>query len=217
MLELPKFGGFKLTVTQADVDKANTRTPALEPGEHTLEILDIEYKGTVAADDTWHKFMLTLGRPGTEKSPDGKFKGCVRNTVMVPSVDIHYNNKLGLFNLLVKFFDGIGEHLTVDSLEKLVARYFSDLKTLKGLKLKVVIGYKGNYVKYKDGRYSLVTREGQPLVLSAENDFGSRDAAKGQALTDNIEIQDFIEVVNILPGELQLAPPAKKSKAKADW
>jgi len=221
MTTFPKFEGFSITVTDAEVEASKkSNGPRLTPGEHELEILDIEYKGPVQADNTWLRYSLVLGLPSTKRGDDGKFKGTVFNSVMIPTKDIRYNDKLGVFNMLQNFFDGIGESLVPSNVKDLVPAYFSDPKQLTGLKIKVTLGYKKPYIDYVDGKFVIKNRDGSLYTTSAPNSFSARESAEGQAFTDSIELQKYMEVLRVHPGErvVKEAPKAKsKAKASADW
>lgn len=215
-----KFEGFAIDVTEAEVTASKAQGPRLTSGEHELEILDAEYKAPVLADNTWLRFSLTLGLPGTKKADDGKFKGVTFHSVMVPTVNIRYKDKLGVFSMLQGFFDGLGESLTPTTVPTLIPAYFSDVSGLVGLKLKVILGYKKPYIDYVDKSFVIKKPDGSLYPTSTENRYPNRESAEGQAFTDSIEIQRFIEVIKVIPGEKQRAdekPKAAKRKASAEW
>lgn len=214
-----KFDGFAIDVTAEEVEASKTKSngPRLTPGEHDLEVLDAEYKGPVQADNTWLRYSLTVGFPGTQRGDNGKFKGTTFHSVMVPTVNIRYKDKLGVFNMLQSFFDAIGENLTPSSVPQLIPAYFSDPAGLVGLKLKVTLGYKKPYIDYADKQFFIKKPDGTLLV---EGGFPNRESAEGQCFTDNIEIQKYIEVIRVHPGPKQREDKPKgkaKAKASADW
>jgi len=221
MSNFPKFGGFNISVTNEEVEASKKSSgPRLTPGEHELEILDVDYKGPVKADETWLRFQVILGLPGTQKNDAGKFKGASYHSVMVPTKDIRYNDKLGVFNMLQSFFDGLGEALVPTNVGELIPAYFSDPKQLTGLKLKVTLGYKKPYVDYVDGKFVIKSKDGSLYPTSVDNSFAARESAEGQAFTDNIELQKFMEVMRVHTGPKQKEdskPKTKKVKASADW
>jgi hypothetical protein len=221
MSNFPKFGGFNISVTNEEVEASKkTGGPRLTPGEHELEILDVDYKGPVKADETWLRFQVILGLPGTQKNDAGKFKGVIYHSVMVPTKDIRYNDKLGVFNMLQSFFDGLGESLIPTNVGDLIPAYFSDPKQLTGLKLKVTLGYKKPYVDYVDGKFVIKSKDGSLYPTSVENSFAARESAEGQAFTDNIELQKCMDLMRVHTGPKQREEkPKGKSKAKAssDW
>ena len=214
-----KFDGFAIDVTAEEVAASKTFAPRLAPGEQVVEILDAEYKAPVQADPTWLRFSLTIGAPGTKPAEDGKFKGCTFHNVMIPTVNIRYNNKLGVFNMLQGFFDGLGESLTPTTVPQIIPAYFGDVSVLKGVKLNVVLGYKKPYISYADGKYVIKQADGSLYPTSIPNSFPSFQSAEGQCFTDAIDLQKYIEVLRVLPGEKQRAekPKAKKAKASAEW
>jgi hypothetical protein len=221
MSNFPKFGGFSISVSNEEVEasKKSSGGPRLTPGEHELEILDVEYKAPVQADNTWLRYQVILGLPGTQRGDNGKFKGAIYHSTMVPTKDIRYNDKLGVFNMLQNFFDGLGEALVPSNVGELIPAYFSDPKQLTGLKLKVTLGYKKPYVDYVDGKFVIKNKDGSLYPTSADNSFATRESAEGQAFTDNIDLQKFMEVVKVHPGvkAVKEQPKAKKQKASADW
>lgn len=222
-MTFPKFEGFSITVTDAEVAASKkTAGPRIVPGDNELEILDVNYKAPVKADPTWLRYELVLGLPGTTRNEKGFYPGAVYYGVMVPTKDIRYNNKLGVFNMLQNFFDGIGEALVASNVGQLVPAYFSDPKQLTGLKLKVTTGYKKHYIDFVDGKYVIKAKDGTPAITSAPNSFAARESAEGQAFTDSIDIQKYQEVLRVHPGAKQRAveeKPKSKPKAKAsgDW
>lgn len=211
-----KFDGFNIDVTDAEVAASKVQAPRLTPGEHVLEILATDYKGPVQADQTWLRCSLTLGLPGTVKGDNGKFKGVTFFSVMVPTVNIRYKDKLNVFNMLQAFFDGLGESLTPTTTEELMIKYFADLNTLVGMKLKVTLGFKKPYIDYSEGKFYIKNPDGSLLV---DTPFANRESAEGQCFVDTIEIQKFIEVLRVQPGPKQLdsKSKAKKAKASAEW
>lgn len=215
-----KFEGFSIDVTAEEVEasKKGSSGPRLTPGEHELEILDAEYKAPVQADNTWLRFSLTLGFPGTKRGDNGKFKGTTFHSVMIPTVNIRYKDGLGVFNMLQGFFDGIGENLTPATVPQLIPAYFSDVKGLVGMKLKVTLGYKKPYIDYVDGKFFLKKPDGSLLL---ETPFANRESAEGQCYSDAIEIQKYIEVLRVHPGDKQRddkpKSKAKKAVAASDW
>lgn len=228
-----KFNGFKIDVTAEEIEagKKKGNNNFLEAGEHELEIVNVEYKGVVAADPSWLKFDLYLHNPGTEPGDDGKFKGAVKHNVMVPTENIRYKDSLNVFNMLQAFFDGLGENLTPNTVPEIIPAYFADFEKLKGMKLKVKLGYKGNHIAYKDKVYFLADKAGNPLTISGVvNSFPTRDSAEGQAFTSGIIISktlpdgrvfnNKLEVLRVLPGPRQREDKPKgksKAKASADW
>ena len=221
MTEFPKFEGFSITVTAEEVEASKTYGPRLTPGEHELEILAVSYKGPVAADNTWLRYSLIVGTPDTKAGLDGKFKGVAYHNVMVPTQDIRYKDNLNVFRMLQEFFDGLGELLDPTSVPTLIPQYFSDPKTLTGVKLKVLLGYKKPYVDFVDGKYVIKNKNGSLFNTSQANSFSARESAEGQAFTDAIELQKFIEILRIQPGVkviVEAKPKSKpKLKASADW
>jgi hypothetical protein len=216
-MNLPKFDGFAISVSNEELE-ASKKKPSisLKPGRQTLTILDAEYKGPVQADNSWLRFVLILGTEQSTKSEDGKYKGVTRHSVMVPTKDIKYNGKNGVFFMLQEFMDGLGELLDVETVPKLIPAYFSDFKQLVGLKLDVTLGYKKPYIDYKDGKFFVVDKNGQTIITTG---FDSREAAQGQAITDNIDTdKSFIEVLRVHPGPKQreTAKP-KKQRASSEW
>jgi hypothetical protein len=217
-MTFPKFNGFSITVTADDI--AASKPARLLPGEHELEILDVEYKGPVQADNTWLRYSLTLGAPGSTKGDNGRFKGVVFHSVMIPTVDIKYKDGLGVFNMLQGFFDGLGENLVPSTVPELVPAFFSDPKQLTGLKLKVTLGYKKPYIDLVDGKFVIKNKDGTPFVTSSPNAFANRESAEGQAFTDSIDLQKYIEVIRVHPGPKQRPeekPKAKRAKTSSDW
>lgn len=221
MTNFPKFGGFSISVTNEEVEASKkSGGPRLTPGEHELEILDVEYKAPVPADNTWLRYQVILGLPGTQRGENGKFKGAVYHSTMVPTKDIRYNDKLGVFNMLQNFFDGLGEALVPSNVGELIPAYFSDPKQLTGLKLKVTLGYKKPYVDYVDGKFVIKNKDGSLYPTSVENSFANRESAEGQAFSDAIELQKFMEVTRVHAGPKQREDKPKgksKAKASADW
>lgn len=229
-----KFEGFAIDVTAEEVEasKKKGNNNFLEAGEHELEIVNVEYKGSVAPDPTWLKFDLYLHNPGTEPGDDGKFKGAVKHNVMVPTANIRYKDSLTVFGMLQAFFDGLGENLTPSSVPELIPAYFSDFEKLKGMKLKVKLGYKGNHIAYKDKTYFLADKNGNPLTIpgGVVNSFANKESAEGQAFTSGVIISrtapdgrvfnNKLEVLRVLPGPKQREDKPKgksKAKASADW
>jgi hypothetical protein len=136
---------------------------------------------------------------------------------MVPTVNIRYKDKLGVFNMLQGFFDAIGENLTPSTVPQLIPAYFSDAAGLVGLKLKVTLGYKKPYIDYVDGKFFIKKADGS---LLNETGFANRESAEGQCFSDNVEIQKYIEVLRVHPGPKQREDKPKgkpKAKASADW
>jgi hypothetical protein len=221
MTTFPKFGGFSISVSNEEVEASKkSGGPRITPGEHELEILDVEYKAPVAADNTWLRYQVILGLPGTQRGDNGKFKGAIFHNTMVPTIDIRYNDKLGAFNMLQGFFDGIGEALVPSNVGELIPAYFSDPKQLTGLKLKVTLGYKKPYVDYVDGKFVIKNKDGSLYPTSVNNSFAARESAEGQAFTDNIDLQKFMEVTRVHPGPKQRVEQPKgkpKAKASTDW
>jgi hypothetical protein len=234
MSNFPKFEGFSISVTEADLAKDRAEQEAkqaarfarLTAGEHELQIMAADYKGPVKADNTWLNFTLTLHLPGVEAGPDGKFKGAARLNVMVPTKDIRYNDNLFMFTKLQALFDGLGEALVPSNVAELIPAYFGDPKQLTGLKLKVKLGYKADHIEFKDGKFIIADKFGKPLPTSnGVNSFATKEAAIGQAFTDNIAVtnngyDNKLEVLSVLPGPKQrVEQPKGKSKAKAsaDW
>jgi len=220
MTTFPKFEGFAITVTAEEVEASKKSFgPRLTPGEHELEILAVDYKGPIAADNTWLRYNLTVGFPDTKAGPDGKFKGVMYHNVMVPTQDIRYKEELKVFCILQAFFDGLGESLTPSTVSALIPQYFSDPKTLTGVKLKALLGYKKPYVDYVDGKYVIKNKDGTLFNTSQANSFSARESAEGQAFTDAIELQKYIEVLRIQPGVKTIveAKPKSKTKASTDW
>jgi hypothetical protein len=197
------FSAFKPTLDDATVSKEQNKAKWLEAGEQELEVLDVSFKGPTVKEPTWVKFSLVLGRSGTVAGPDGKFKGVVYNTVLVPTVDITYNGGLNVFGMLQSFFAGLGQRLVPSSAPTLVKQYFSDFSALKGMRLKVALGYQGAYVTRIDDKWYAMSKAGKPLELSGGNGFDSPDAATGAAAVEGIQIERFLNVLRILPGELQ--------------
>lgn len=197
------FSAFKPSLDDATLMIEQSKSKWLEAGEQELEILDVAFKGSTVKDSTWIKFSLVLGRPGTIAGPDGKFKGVVYSMVLVPTVDIAYNGSLNVFGMLQSFFAGLGQRLVPSNSPALIKQYFSDFSALKGMRLKVALGYHGSYVTKIDGKWTAVDKAGKPLELSSGNGFDSADAAIGAATVDGIQIERFLNVLRILPGELQ--------------
>ena len=168
MSNFPRFQGFSITVSNEEVEasKKSGGGPRLTPGEHELEILDVEYKGPVKADNTWLRYSLTLGLPGTQRGENGKFKGTTFYSVMVPTENLRYKEKLGVFNMLQSFFDAIGENLTPSSVPQLIPAYFSDPAGLVGLKIKATLGYKKPYIDYADKQFFIKKPDGCLLYTS---------------------------------------------------
>lgn len=207
------FDAFKPTLDDAAVAAELSKRDRLQPGEHELEILDISNRGYSEKEPTWLKFSLVLGRPGTKAEADGKFKGAIYHTTLVPTVDITYNGGLNVFGMLQGFFAGLGQRLVPSNSGELIKQYFADFGALKGMKLKVVIGYQGNHIVRRDDKFIAVDKAGNPLQLSGGNSFDNYDAAFGAAAVEGIKIERYLNVLRILPGDLQ--EPAKKDEKKS--
>lgn len=234
MTTFPKFSGFNITATDADVEAAKVKKfDGLTPGEHELEVLDIKLVGPTQSNPDWFRFQFQLGKPGsTELNDNGNFKGAIHHSVMIPTKDVYFVGKSGkpelfVFNMLSDFLIGFGIELKTSNVQQVISENFNETMPLKGRKLKAVIGYKSNYIDYRDGKYVLCDKDGKPCITSAPNEFANRASAEGQAITDGIEYGSMgkdgnrygpkLEVFNVFPGEKPAAAPVKKSRAKAEW
>lgn len=211
---MPKFN-FAVTVDDKAVAAANAARSGgdwLQAGKQTLEILKVEYKGTVSKDATWLRFSLTIGKPGTKPEADGKFKGCIFHSVMVPTQDIVYQGKLGVFGMLSSFMAGLGVALTASNVPEVVTKYFTDFEGLTGMKLEVDLGYNGVHIVRENDLFHVVDKTKKRVPLSTENEFQSRDAALGQAIVDGFDVKKYLDVLRVHPGALQ--EPVSKTKPK---
>lgn len=210
---MPSFN-FAVTVDDKAVAAANASRAGgdwLQAGKQTLEILKVEYKGTVAKDATWMRFSLTLGKPGTKPEADGKFKGCIFHSVMVPTQDIVYQGKLGVFGMLTSFFAGLGVSLAASNVAEVITKYFANFEGLTGMKLEVDLGYNGVHIIRENDLFYVVDKAKKRVPLQTENSFQSRDAAFGQATVDGFEVKKYLEVLRVHPGDLQ-EPAVKEVK-----
>lgn len=226
MITMPRFDGFQITVTDADIEASKTKKSeftGLTPGEHELEVLAIKLQGPVQSNPSWFRFQFQLGKPGsTEKNDKGNFKGAIFNSVMIPTKDLTFTGKSGkpelfVFNMLADFLIGFGVELNKNNAPQVISENFSEPYVLLGRKIKVLLGHKNNYIDYRNGKYVLCDKGGNPLITSAPNEFANRASAEGQAITDNFELSKYLEVLRVFPGEKPAPAPAKKSRAKADW
>ena len=216
MSSMPKFN-FAVTVTDKDVQAANASKGGgdwLQAGRQKLEILKVEYKGTVQKDATWLRFSLTIGKPGTKPGDDGKYKGCIFHSVMVPTQDILYQGKLGVFGMLSSFMAGLGVSLSASNTPEVVQKYFANFEGLTGMTLDVDLGFNGVHIVRENDLFYVVDKAKKRVPLSQPNEFQSRDAALGQAIVDGFDVKKYLDVLRVHPGELQEPKTAEKPKAK---
>jgi hypothetical protein len=212
MSSMPTYN-FAITLDDNAVEQQLSQNDRLSVGDHELEILDVKLRDPKdgANEPTWLRFQLVLGRPGAKAGPDGKFKGAIYHTALVPTQDITYNGKVNVFGMLQSFFSALGQRLVPSNTPELVMQYFSDYTKLKGMKVKATIGYSGNYIAKIDGSWSVVDRGGKPVALDG-NSFDSYDAAFGAAAIADIKVERFMGVLRFQPGELQEPVKAEAPK-----
>jgi hypothetical protein len=108
-------------------------------------------------DPTWFNVKVTL---------QGADDRTANAWIQVPTSSVRFGKKgtLFVFKKFVEFMSSIGVTVTLDNLDKVVPKYFSNpSKTLTGLKANFDIGYEGAYVE-RDGEGSCrIVRGGKPV------------------------------------------------------
>lgn len=203
-MEMPKFNfSDDLGLTEADLEnKTNSdRKPPkiFKPGNYQLKIVHAEYTGPANNDPTWYKVRLELGGIDTRT---------IRETILVPTTKLTYNEEGSkspqfLFIKFRQFLRALGEDAPVNksALNKVVPKYFANLKSLVGKVVDLDIGYSGHHINYEGSSYVIVNNKGELFKDDTGEipTFPNRDAAMAEAASYGFEIQAFPRVLKFNP------------------
>lgn len=203
---------------EADTKESSLTKPrGFEAGLHDVTIDSVEEKGAMKNDDSWFMYRVVYKGTGNRTISD---------LICVPTQDILYNGKPGLFQKVQRWFKQVlNETLTADNVGTVLTKYLKDPKKLVGLNLKAKVGYNGWHAGYvsKDV-FNLVNKKGEALgdEEGVALKFSSRNAAKEHAVEAGIldsfnPFKDFPEVLLVeapaSPNDLTAFASKKLTKA----
>lgn len=169
-----------------------------DPGTYSLIIKGVTLEGASNFDNQWINFKFTL------ENSEGQL---ATHFVEVPTTAANnymYGAKKSLHNYtkLEKFLKGFGFDLEFTQAIHQLEKLFTDAeKTFVGKTLSVRMGYNSIHTKYlgKDGevsKYKLVDKDGNPIVAT---DFAGFEAVDAYAKANNIKVQGFPKVLEVVP------------------
>lgn len=205
MVEIPKIN-FKSSLSEEEYQKLEQERPVgrfFDPGDYDLKILSVARNiternpnGVSAADPTWSVFCVTLGGIDTRT---------IKHYLLAPTVSDLFKSptaktKQAQFIMAKKFRDfmrGVGADP-----RKVDMAAFSDVlhrqtDSLTGIPVSVTIGYSGPHLErvLEPKGYVVVDRRGVPVEVLDGTIYPDVDSAKAAALSVNIKISGFPEVL----------------------
>lgn len=220
MTDVPQFN---LTANNIDYDSDEALQEAVEkvggkffdtPGNFDLTIVAADFHknkdtGSIycKGDNSWFNVQLTF-RGSDEKE--------INHWLQIPTTSITFGEKktLAVFRKLQQFFFGIGEAVTINSLNGLLQKYFAKPEKLVGQKVNADLGYEGPYVaKSAESDDFVVMVKGKPMQEDgADVKLPDRASAVQYAKSQGIE-PSFIRILKFTAKK-----PAKLKKASnSDW
>ncbi len=149
---------------------------------------DIYCKG----DKTWINVKISLA------SSDGK---SIDHWLQVPTSSLLFGEKatLTVFRKFQQFIFGIGESASINTLQKLLEKYFKDPGKLVGQKVNVDLGYERDYVASADDGTFVIMVKGKPLQEDgADVKLPDRSSAVQHAKSMGID-PGFLRVLKFTP------------------
>lgn len=183
------------------------------PGNYDLIISAAEFHvnketGSIycKGDKTWVNVKITLS------STDGK---TIDHWLQVPTTSLLYGEKgsLAVFRNFQGFVFGIGESASINTLQKILEKYFKDPSKLVGQKVNVDLGYKGDFVERADDGNYVVMVKGKPM----------QEDGVDVKLPDRSSAIQHAKSMGIEPGFLKVLKFTAKKSAKtktttpSDW
>ena len=153
------------------------------------------------SDPTWFNVKLVLADDAGR---------CVNHWIQVPTTSMYFGEKKTprVFGKFQEFLFGIGEAVTLNSVQKLLEKYFADPSKLVGQKVNVTLGYEGPFVDKRPLGFVVVVK-GEPL----------KEDGKDIYLPDNASAVQYAKSQGIDPSYLRVVKfnPRPKLKAAASW
>ncbi len=158
--------GFK---SDADLQKKldEPQGKGFQPGNYDLQIIAAEFHanketGSIycAGDDSWLNVVITCA--GTEDRTTKYY-------VQVPTNNVYFKGAKGkptlfVFRKFTEFMAAIGVPVTLETLDKVVPKYFSTpSKALTGLKFNADIGFDGPYIEKVSDTECRIIKNGKAL------------------------------------------------------
>lgn len=184
-----------------------------DPGVYSVSIIEVEEKGTNQFDSQWLDFVFRF------ENADGAGSGTFVSVPTTAERSFLFGSKKSLreYNQLEKFLKGFGITLEYSSAISTIADLFEDATaTFVGKTFSARMGYYGNHIKYNGkvedtSTYVIANKDGTQIDPTVFKGF---DAAKEYAKANNIKLQDFIKVLEVIPSEtssIGAAPAAAAS------
>jgi hypothetical protein len=163
-------------------------------------VTGIEFKGHNQYDNDWVDFVMALeSTEGQATSHYFSIPTTARNSFMFGS-----KKSLAEYSKLEKLLRGFGVILEYSTAINQIAQLFDDpVATFVGKQVSMRLGYNSNSIKFigKDGDvtlYSIVDKNNQEVIPMK---FAGFESAEQYAKDNNIKIQGFIRVQEVLAAE----------------
>jgi hypothetical protein len=161
----------------------------------------IKVQGPSNFDSQWINLIFTL------EDSSGKLLTHFLDIPTTAEKSFMYGAKKSLneYSKLEKFLRGFGVELKFEEAIHQIADLFSDPEEVfVGKTFSARVGYYGNYTKYvgKDGDVSqvkILDKNGNPAVDKA---FAGYDAANAYAKENNIKLQGFAKILDVVPASV---------------
>ncbi len=118
---------------------------------------------TCDADDSWFNVVVTAG---------GAEDRSTKYYVQVPTSTVYFKGKKGptlfCFKKFTEFMAAIGEPVTLDTLDSVVPKFFSNPAKLVGKKFNGDVGYDGPYIEKVSETECRIIRNGKPVEEAGE-------------------------------------------------
>lgn len=214
-MEAPKFNlkasnlGFKSDEDlQKELDKPTGK--GFEPGNYDLQIISADFHANKTTgsiycegDETWFNVLIVA---------QGADDRTTKYWVQVPTSRVHFGAKKTLFvyKKFVEFMASLGEAITLDSMGKIVPKYFSNpSETLVGLKFNADIGYDGPHVQKSDDGCRII--RGGKAVEDENGPMVFPDFQSAKACAEGLNIKLSFPNIVKFTAKKKAAKPAKQN------
>lgn len=169
-----------------------------ESGTYSLIIKGVELTGASNYDSTWLNFKFTM------ENSEGQLASHYVEVPTTAANNYLYGAKKSLanYNKLERFLKGFGVDLDFMTAMLTVEKLFSDAeKVFVGKTFTARMGYKTNHSKFigKDGdvsQFKICDKDGNPIVDTV---FAGYEAADAYAASNNLKLQGFPKVLEVVP------------------
>lgn len=209
-----KKSNFEVKSQEELQSKLENQFSNFEPGNYDFAITKAEWhlkdgSAACAGDPTWQNLKVELTCVDSRK---------LNVFIQVPTERITYGEKktYAVFRKFSEFMAATGNPVTIDNLEKVVPKVFTDPdKSLKGKAVNADLGFEGAHIEQCEGGFKIVQANGKDLLDDDGELYVLPDRKSAASTAESKKIKTgFITVTKYTPGKIKVE---KKAEAEDSW